>query len=136
MLLAFATLPSSAATSGKMLKADSLCQKTLGTVAIGGRAKNICKTRIFNRYNAFALTAAIKRLAAIRVNCYTAGMKLIIADLKDDRQWAAVTGLSKNLSLNRCLSPADDGTRKVKHGQVILGLLFPSDQQPTKAIDP
>lgn len=29
------------------------------------------------------------------MNCQDAGLKLIIADLKDDRQWAAVTGLSK-----------------------------------------
>ena len=28
----------------------------------------------------------------------------------------------KNLSLNYCLSPANDGTGKVKHGQVILAL--------------
>ncbi len=43
---------------------------------------------------------------------------------------------TKSLSQNSCCVPSDDGACEVEHGLIVVRLLFPADQEATKAVDP
>ena len=54
--------------------------------------------------------------------------------------WVSVTGFTgakaKSLSQNPCCTESNPGAGKMEKPQIILGFLFPANQQPTKAVHP